>query len=239
MKTVEPNKLREFESHPLRFDNKYMQRKGFSQTILLIIIGIFIIGSVFYFIVLKKSTPKNISANAPEITKVTAPQTVPEPEPTAKNEMPSPLVPPVKPPSTIALTEYGRNGLFYVPPVIERGKKILLKWTSDPSLANWGGEVTICLIGLDDQKRSIDLKSDKGLCYPGMEPDLYAHIMIATTRLANGKYEWLAEDNSDKFAAPPKSYRLSVRVLDALPSEGRSEWAGTIAESISTEFSFK
>jgi hypothetical protein len=216
-----------------------MNRKGFSQTLLFVIIGILIIGLGAYFIFHKGSVPQNHSVPAPEIPKTSSPQNNTQPEATVKRGVPTPFIPIEKPPSTIALTEYGRDGLFYVPPVIERGKKLPLKWTSDPSLANWGGEVTICLIGLDDQKQSIDLKSDKGLCYPGMDPYLYAHIKIATTALASGEYKWLAEDHSDEFVTPPKSYKLSVRVLDALPTEGRSEWAGTIAESISTEFTFE
>lgn len=208
-----------------------MNRKGFSQTILIIVIGILIIGFGIYFLISKKSASKNSEGSSQETYKTTTLKTNAESETTTK-ESASPI--PIKSleNSIISLTEYG-HGSFSVPTSIQRGTKITLKWTSDKYNLGWGNIATICLIGLDDQKQLIKLRENENLCYPDLQ------LSLATTTLSSGEFKWLSSDNSSKFITSPKSYQLSVRVLDSLPPEGRSEWAGLIYESTSNEFTFK
>lgn len=76
----------------------------------------------------------------------------------------------------------------------------------------------------------IERKENKELCYPDMQ------LILGTTTLSSGEYRWLASRHDNEFMSPPKSFKLSVRILDFLPAEGRSEWAELISESTSNEF---
>lgn len=133
--------------------------------------------------------------------------------------------------SIISLTEYG-HGAFLVPENIQQGTEVVLRWTNDKSLNSWGNIISICLIGLDEKKQVIELKENKDLCYPDMQ------MTLGTTTVSSGEYKWFVS-NSNKFVTPPKSFKLSLRILDYLPPEGRSEWAGLISESSSNEFKMK
>ena len=134
--------------------------------------------------------------------------------------------------SPILLNAY-KHGTFSVPSSILPETKIALKWTSDQDTLRWGNIATVCLIGLDDKKQPIKLKENKGSCYPDLQ------FLLAETKLSSGMYEWLSSRNNDKFVTSPQTYQLSVRVLDALSSEGHSGWSGLISESTSNEFTFE
>lgn len=212
-----------------------MNRKGFFQIILLVIILIMIIGIGAYFVISKKLTSKNPETSSTGTQTTATPQTNSETEATrVENNSPTsvnPLEKPI-PSSLISLTEYG-HGTFLIPNSIQRRTEIILKWTSDQYTLGWGNIATICLIGLDGRKQPVKLKENKDLCYPDLQ------LLLATTSLSLGEYKWLSSDYENKFISSPTSYQLSVRVLDSLPPEGRSEWAGLISESTSNEFTFK
>ena len=61
-------------------------------------------------------------------------------------------------------------------------------------------------------------------------------FILGTTTLSSGEYRWLSSGHDDEFVSSPKSFKLSVRIIDSLPAEGRSEWAGLISQSTSNEF---
>ena len=212
-----------------------MNRKGYSQTILLAIITTLIIGFGIYFVIYKKPASKNSDRPSPETYKASAPQTNSESETTGKNNSPTPINSLEKPASfsLVSFAANGRGGTFTVPTSIQQGTRIVLKWKSDENLLYWGDSASICLIGLDGQKQPIKLRENKGLCYPDMQ------VLVATTKLSSGEYHWSSSGYIEKFTSVPKSFELSVRVIDSLPSEGRSEWAGLISESTSNEFTFK
>lgn len=136
--------------------------------------------------------------------------------------------------SPISLTEYN-HGQFSVPKQLQQGTEVTLKWTSNQSLISyWGDVADICLIGLNENGQEIEqLIKNKNICYPDMQ------LLLGTTTVSLGKYKWLVSNNSDIFVTSPKSYKLSIRVLDSRSPEGLSEWAGLISESTSNEFEIK
>ncbi len=139
--------------------------------------------------------------------------------------------------SPISLTEYG-HGQFAVPENLQQEVEMTLKWTGDQSLINyWGNMAYACLIGLDENGQEIEqateLTKNKNVCYPDMQ------FLLGTTTVSSGKYKWLVSSRSDIFTKLPKSFKLSIRVLDSRPPEGLSEWAGLISESTSNEFKIK
>jgi len=212
-----------------------MNRKGVLQTAIIVIIGVLVIGISSYFVFFKKTFLKNSDQpNQETYKKTTAPSNL---DPTTTEKENIPQVPintfgESTPPSLISFTEYERGGAFTVPTLIQQGTQVILKWTSDKKLFYWGDIAYVCLIGLDEQKQPIKLKEGGKSCYPDIQ------VLIASTPLSSGEYRWSSSAYIEKFTSVPKSFKLSVRVLDSRPSEGLSEWAGLISESTSNEFTF-
>lgn len=146
---------------------------------------------------------------------------------TPKNQTPS-ASPPVS--STLILFPHYGTGTFLIPTTVKEGTEINLKWTGDEFLRIWGDKVDICLIALDAEKQMIERKENKELCCPDMQ------LILDITTLSSGEYHWLSSRHDNDFRSPPKSFKLSVRILDYLPYEGRSEWTGFISGATSNEF---
>lgn len=201
-----------------------MNQKGFSSILVIILAVVIIIGIVGYFILSQKRK------NAPTVKNVPTSNA-------SQNTQPSTQIPNNQTPSNspsvsstlISFSQYN-NGTFSIPATIQQGTEITLRWTSDKFLLGWGDKVYICLIALDAKKQMIERKENKELCYPDMQ------LILGTTTLSSGEYHWLSSRHDNEFTSPPTSFKLSVRILDSLPSEGRSEWAGLISQSTSNEF---
>lgn len=134
----------------------------------------------------------------------------------------------------IALTDAGGT-FFTVPAVLHTGTELTLKWKYAPGLLLWGDEASICIIGLDARKQPIPLtKNETRNCLPDRQP------LLASAKLSSGEYRWMvADDIRTVFMEVPRSYRLSVRVLDASTHGIGGKWAGLLSDSTSNEFVIK
>lgn len=203
---------------------KYMNRTGFLNILVVILVVVIIGGIAGYFLFFQKQEPTSIvtTTPTPNVSQNT-------------NEVVNQEIDSNKKPISSTLISFPKydNGTFSIPAIIQRETEIILRWTSDKFLLGWGDKVYICLIALDAKKQVIERKENKELCYPDMQ------LILGTTTLSSGEYRWLSSGHDDGFASPPKSFKLSLRILDSLPPEGRSEWAGLISESTSNEFVIK
>lgn len=190
-----------------------MNKKRFSSVLVIIFAIVVILGIAGYFGLSKKQEGSPIITNIPNsnISRNTQPSTQPITS------------------TLISFPKYD-NGTFSIPTTIQQGTEIILRWTSDSFLLGWGDKVYICLIALDTKKEVIEPKENKDLCYPDMQ------LMLDITTLSSGEYHWFPSNYDNEFISPPKTLKLSVRILDFRPSEGRNEWTGLISESTSNEF---
>jgi len=201
------------------------------------ILFIVIIGIAGYFVLSQKQENTPTITNTPNSNSSQKTQTSPQtsssqPSSTSPSEIVNPNGTSERKSISSTLgsfTKYG-NGTFSVPTDIQQGTEITLRWTSDKILLGWGDKVYICLIALDTENEVIERKENKELCYPDMQ------LILGTTTLSSGEYHWLPSSHDNEFVSSPKSFKLSVRILDSLPPEGRSEWAGLISKSTSNEF---
>ena len=204
-----------------------MNKKGFSNILIIVLAVIVIIGIAGYFVLSQKQE------NTPPVTNTPTSNTSQNTQPsTSPNEIANQNGTSEKKSITSTLISFPQydNGTFSIPAAIQQGTEITLRWTSDKFLLGWGDKVYICLIALDTKKQIIERKENKELCYPDMQ------LILGTTTLSSGEYHWLSSSHDNEFMSPPKSFKLSLRILDSLPAEGRSEWAGLISESTSNEF---
>ena len=201
-----------------------MNQKGFSNILVIILVVVIIGGIAGYFLLSKKQEAVPITTNTPTPN---ISQNIQPPVQTSNNQSSS--TPKTISSTLISFPKYD-NGTFSIPAVIQKGTEVTLTWTSDEFSLHWGDKAYICLIALDANKQIIERKENKELCYPDMQ------FILGTTTLSSGGYRWLSSGHDDEFVSPPKSFKLSVRIIDSLPAEGRSEWAGLISQSTSNEF---
>jgi len=116
------------------------------------------------------------------------------------------------------------------------GDTISLRWIDDDSLDSWAvdeqGIVDICLNALDAEGISIYPKISKsgGCSYMYMEP-------IGVAMISSGEHEInIPNEASSLFESIPISYQIVFVVLDQLGPDGRSEWAGQVAQLESSQF---
>ena len=115
------------------------------------------------------------------------------------------------------------------------GKTYHIQW-EQRNLENWGNQATICFLAFDNEKNPILSKeiAPDTLCSLYISKDSY---LIANTSLTDSEYQWtISEDIDNWFSEQPKLFKVYVLVVDNLPSEERTEWAGQIAGDESDDY---
>jgi hypothetical protein len=119
------------------------------------------------------------------------------------------------------------------------GKDYVIEWIQQ-DLTNWGNIATICLEAFDENNQPIFSKkpgeNKSQICWAYVDSTTHP-LLIKETELDNNSYLWSVPSNiADQYESKPTSYRIKISVIDYLPEEGRSEWAGTIKEAVSGFF---
>jgi len=119
-----------------------------------------------------------------------------------------------------------------------KGKNYTIQW-DQKGLEIWGNEATICLEGFDTEDNVIFAKEEWRHIPCAWESggDSTPYLIAAKATLNEEKYSWdIPEDIFERFEKPPTFFKITLRVFDALPSEGRTEWAGQIERDESDNY---
>lgn len=120
------------------------------------------------------------------------------------------------------------------------GDTIDLRWVSTPTTRYYGNSAKICLYVFDAKDEMVRDRHDADNCgYAVYQTSTYFPMsaLLATTTASGGQYILTVDKKwGHLFSTKPASYGLGIIVVDELPAEGRSEWAGLISAVFSRPF---
>jgi hypothetical protein len=120
---------------------------------------------------------------------------------------------------------------------LKSGRVYTIKWEQKEDLVRWGDGIYICMLGFSGEKIVAAKKEWNGEVCTYREGTATGSYLISHTKLSDWKYDFtVPTDFLDRFENRPEKFKLRLLVLDELPGEGRSEWAGNVGYSESGDF---